>query len=126
MSAASDAARATLIAYLGGASARPVLPDDVVDALLLRFRIADTVGLRPDDDGWTETWALNAAAAEGWRMKGAAVAGDFNFSADDASYSKGDVMAKCLEMEQRYASMDRGSLYLDGGTTDYRADRLWV
>jgi hypothetical protein len=102
-----------------------VLEAAEIDALLERFRLADDAGRTPGSVGWLGTYALNAAAAEGWRIKGARVAGDFNFSADDASYSKGDVMAHCLEMEQRYAAMDRGTLYLDGGTGDYRSDRLW-
>jgi len=119
-------ARATLVSYLGGASARPALDEAEIDALLSRFRTVDRYGVRPDSDGWEGTYALNAAAAEGWRLKGARVAGDFNFSADDASYSKGEVLANCLEMEARYAAMDRGVLYTDGSSgLDYRSDRLW-
>lgn len=120
-----ETARATLVSYLGGASGRPTLEAVEIDALLERFRVADQYGTRPADAGWEPSYALNAAAAEGWRIKGARVAGDFSFSADDASYSKGDVMAHCLEMEAKYAAMDRGTLYLDGGSADYRSDRLW-
>jgi hypothetical protein len=119
-------ARATLVSYLGGTSARPALDEAEIDALLSRFRIADSAGLRPDDAGWSPTYALNAAAAEGWRIKGARVAGDFNFSADNASFSKGDVLAHCLDMEAKFASLDMGSLYLDGGVSDYKGDRLWL
>lgn len=119
------AAKARLTAYLGG-NIRPVLADAILDDLVERFRLADRDGLRPTDDGWEPTYALNAAAAEGWRMKAAAVAADFDFTADNASYSKGQVMAKMLEMEQHYASLDHGSLYLDDGPSDYRSDRLWV
>lgn len=118
-------ARATLVSYLGGASARPALDEAEIDALLTRFAIVDSDGLRPSDNGWAGAYALNAAAAEGWRMKGARVAGDFNFSADDASYSKGDVMAKCLEMEQHYAALDHGTLALTSDSGDYRSERLW-
>jgi hypothetical protein len=118
-------ARATLVSYLGGASARPTLEAAEIDALLSRFRLADRYGVRPGGDGWEGTYALNAAAAEGWRMKGARVAGDFNFSADDASYSKGEVLAHCLSMEAKYAAMDRGVLYTDASGLDYRSDRLW-
>lgn len=118
-------AKATLTAYLGG-NVRPVLSDVILTSLVERFQIMDSDGLRPTDDGWTPSYALNAAAAEGWRMKAGIVAADFNFSADDASYSKGDVMAKMLEMEQHYAALDNGSLYLDEGPSDYTSDRLWV
>jgi hypothetical protein len=118
-------AKATLTAYLGG-NVRPVLSEAILDSLVARFAIMDSDGLRPTDDGWGGSYALNAAAAEGWRMKAGMVAADFNFSADDASFSKGDVMAKMLEMEQHYASLDNGSLYLDEGPADYRSERLWV
>lgn len=119
-------ARATLVSYLGGAAARPALDDPEVDALLARFQVADRYGRRPTDTGWEPTWALNAAAAEGWRLKGSRVAGDFNFSADGASFSKGEVMAHCLEMEQRYAAMDRGTFRTDGVDADYSGERLWL
>lgn len=120
-------ARTTLVSYLGGASARPALEDVEVDMLLSRFRVTDSSGLGPEDSGYTPTYALNAAAAEGWRIKGARVAGDYNFSADDASYSKGDVLAHCLDMEAKFASLSLGTLYLDGtlGAADYTSDRLW-
>lgn len=118
-------AKATLTAYLGG-NVRPVLDDTILDSLVARFAIEDRLGLWPTDEGWSPTYALNAAAAEGWRMKAGMVAADFDFSADDASYSKGQVMAKMLEMEQHYASLDHGSLYLDEGPSDYTSDRLWV
>lgn len=118
-------AKATLTAYLGG-NTRPVLSEAILDSLVERFRLADSDGLRPTDEGWAPTYALNAAAAEGWRMKAGMVAADFNFSADNASYSKGDVMAKMLEMEQHYAALDLGSLYLDEGPADYASPRLWV
>lgn len=120
-----NTAKALLTAYLGG-NVRPVLAEAVLDGLVQRFKIMDSDGLRPTDEGWTPSYALNAAAAEGWRMKAGMVAADFNFSADDASYSKGDVMAKMLEMEQHFAALDNGSLYLDDGPNDYTSDRLWV
>lgn len=47
--------------------------------------------------------------AELWGLKAGKVAGDFTFSADDASYDKGEVMAKCLEMEAHYAAKLGGS-----------------
>lgn len=118
-------ALATLRDYLGGDS-RPELGQDTLERLVRRFKLEDRDGRRPDDDGWLGAYALNAAAAEGWRMKGSKVAADFNFSADGASFSKGDVMAKCLEMEQHYASLDHGALYLQTQPTDYRSDRLWL
>lgn len=90
------------------ATSRPVLPEATVAALLDAYPMPDSEGRAPVDAAWVGTWDLNAAAAEGWRMKAGKVAGDFNFSADNASYSKADVLAHCLEMETKYASLSHG------------------
>lgn len=118
-------AQATLKDYLGD-DVRPALGDATLARLVARFRIADTAGRRPDDTHWEPSYALNAAAAEGWRMKASRVAADFNFSADGASFSKGDVIEHFLQMERQYAAMDNGALYLERVSPDYRADRLWL
>ena len=98
----------TLLSDKVAATSRPVLEPASVSALLDAYQSADADGRAPTDDGWVGTWDLNAAAAEGWRMKAGKVAGDFNFSADNASYSKADVLAHCLEMETKYASLSHG------------------
>lgn len=112
------------------ASERPVLsagdaPSDL-ETLLDMFQRPDADGLMPDDTGWTPTWDLNAAAAEGWRWKAARVAGDFTFSADGASYSKADVLAHCLDMEQTYLAKCSGTSLVVGRAylTDYDARDL--
>lgn len=121
-----ETARTILVGYLGGAGARPVLTGAEVTDLLDRFRVLDGYGLRPGDANWTGTWALNAAAAEGWRMKAARAAGDFDFSADGASYSKAQVMAHCNEMERRFADLDVGVLAIAPPPSDYGTERLWL
>lgn len=98
----------TLLGEKVAATSRPVLSETALGALLDAYPVADATGRRPVDEGWVGTWDLNAAAAEGWRMKAGKVAGDFNFSADGASYSKADVLAHCLEMETKYASLSHG------------------
>lgn len=98
----------TLLREKVASTSRPVLPDATVGALLDAYPMVDADGRAPTDAAWVGTWDLNAAAAEGWRMKAGKVAGDFNFSADNASYSKADVLAHCLEMETKYASLSHG------------------
>lgn len=90
------------------ATSRPVLSDATVAAILDSHPTPDTAGRLADDDDWVPTYDLDAAAAEGWRVKGGKVAGDFNFAADGATYSKADVMAHCLAMEAKYASRSHG------------------
>lgn len=110
----------TLLGEKVASTSRPVLSAAVVEALLDAYPMEDTDGRAPGDVDWVGTWDMNAAAAEGWRMKAGKVAGDFNFSADNASYSKADVLAHCLEMETKYASLSHGTMQ----TARYRATRL--
>lgn len=53
-------------------------------------------------DPWLGAYNLNAAAADLWRMKAAAVAQDFDFGADGGTYQRDQVSAHCLEMAARY------------------------
>lgn len=99
-----------LLSDMIAATSRPTLAPERVGDLVDRFAMADRYGVRPTDDGWEPTWNLNAAAAEGWRLKAAKVAGDFSFSADGASYSKADVLAHCLQMEATFAALSHGTL----------------
>lgn len=98
----------TLLTDKVAATSRPVLSQATVEALLDSYPKPDAEGRPPSDPAWSGAWDLNAAASEGWRMKAGKVAGDFNFSADNASYSKADVLAHCLEMQTRYASLSHG------------------
>ena len=103
--------REVALASLGdlvAVTSRPVIEPDALGRILDRHRTPDAEGRGPLDDGWVGTYDLNGAAAEGWRIKGGMVAGDYNFSADGASYSKADVLAHCLEMETKYASRSHG------------------
>jgi hypothetical protein len=122
------AARVVLSNYVA-ASARPVLSADDLDALLDLYQTPDADGRLVSDDGWVPTWDLNAAAAEGWRWKAGRVAGDFNFSADNASYSKESTMAHCLAMATQYAAKAGPFVTTfrdDRGTDPYQAPRLLV
>ena len=107
------------------ASTRPVLSDAVVEALLDTYASVDSNGLAPTDDGWTGTWYLNAAAAEGWRRKAGLVAGDYTFMADGAQFSKGQVLGNCEQMAAMYAAKDHGSVVVsDTDPNAYRVENL--
>lgn len=88
---------------------RPALTAEEVLASIKAHPLPDVDGLTTLDPSWTPTWDVYAAAAELWGIKAGRVAGDFNFSADGANFSKGDVMAHCLAMEQKYAAFSAGS-----------------
>jgi len=100
--------RAATLARLkldAAASSRPALSDDELGLILDRNRRPDPEGRVFGDDGYVPTWDPNAAAADAWNVKAGRVAGDFSFSADGASFSKGDVMANILEMRDRFAEL---------------------
>lgn len=105
--------RATALANLGdmvAATTRPVLDVAALGRLLDASAIPDPIGTSPEDTAnWVPTWDLNRAAMEGWRRKAAAVAADFSFTADNASYSKGDVLANMERMVAMYAAKVSGS-----------------
>lgn len=115
----------TRLANMVAATSRPVLADIDLENLLNLHQRIDTAQRRPADVGWVPTWDLIAAASEGWGWKAGKVAGDFNFSADGASYTKADVMAHCVEREAHYAARTHGtSSIAPNGNNTYYADNL--
>lgn len=50
--------------------------------------LPDAAGVLPDGDGWDPTFDVWAAAADVWEEKAASLAGNFDFSADGASYER--------------------------------------
>lgn len=57
---------------------------------------------------------LNAAAAEGWRWKAAAVAGEYGFSIDGQRFDRDQMHAMCLAMVGHYARRRSGSTRVRG------------
>lgn len=90
------------------ADSRPVLSQAVLDTILDDARVIDPNGRRPTDPAYVPTWNLAYAARRGWEAKAALVAGDFTFSADGASYSKGDVLANIERMISLWRAKDTG------------------
>jgi hypothetical protein len=54
--------------------------------------------------GWIPTYDLNAAAADIWSEKAAAVAEKFSFSADGGNYQAGDQHTQYMKMVSFYRS----------------------
>ena len=78
------------------------------------------------DQGGTTHWLTarsydpDAAAAEIWKMKASAYATSFDFSTDNHSIKRGDVMKRCMEMAQFYESRAKSGGF--NVTTLYRSD----
>lgn len=94
----------------------PRLSDADLGALIDRVAVMDAQGRGPRDDDWEPVYDVNQASARAWRVKAGRVAGNFTFSADGSSFNKADVMAHCLDMEQRYAAMSHGMMRTVGTT----------
>lgn len=78
--------------------------DAVLEDAIERYPLLDADGLEPTDAEWTATYDLNAAAAEVWGEKSAALSGSFDFSADGASFTRSQAHMQALKMQRHYAA----------------------
>jgi hypothetical protein len=62
--------------------------DEILSDIIERYPVLDDDGYGPDDDDWTATYDLHAAAAEVWEEKAASLVGNYDFSADGSSFHR--------------------------------------
>lgn len=93
------------VTLLGDTDAKPALNATQVGTVVDQHALHDTAGVAPAADGWVPTYDVHGAVAKVWRIKAGRVAGAFDFTADDASFSKGDLLAHMSSMEARYAAL---------------------
>lgn len=110
-------ATATQIAQVRRLVAEPTMAtydDAAIGAAIEAHPIPDARGVTPWDwdytttpptretnEHWIESYDLNAAAADLWEEKAAAVACDFAFAADGSSYSRDQVFNQYSRMAQK-------------------------
>ena len=63
-----------------------------------------TPGTLETNPDWVAAYDLNAAAADVWAEKAAAVAGDFDFSADGGNYSRSQKYELAMQQSRYYRS----------------------
>lgn len=90
------------LSLMVAAGVDPVLTDPEIVMLLDSARRPDTMGRLPGDTGWVETYALGAAAAEGWRWKAARVVDRVDLQGDDTRLSRSQLFDHCMRMADRY------------------------
>ena len=84
--------------------------DTIISDTILRYPVPDAAGVYPvDEDGvaepdWVATYDLNAAAAEIFTEKAAALASGYDFSADGATFHRSQALANAQKMASYYAS----------------------
>jgi hypothetical protein len=83
-------------------------------ATIERYPLVDALGNDPlvkagtypetliENDDWTATYDLNSAAADIWQEKAAPLGGDYDFSADGASYSRSQAHQQAMQMARYY------------------------
>lgn len=80
----------TLIPRLRRMVAEPLTTtytDAALEAIIILYPVRDSAHLEPEDDGWTPTYDLHAAAQDIWEEKAAALADQHDFSADSSSFT---------------------------------------
>jgi len=114
------AASAEQIARLRRMVAEPttaVYSDSAIMAEIERYAVNDAFGNPPtvpdystepyslsENPNWLPTYDLNAAAAAIWEEKAAAVACDYEVTADGATLSRDQVYEQYMKIAQRYRS----------------------
>lgn len=72
--------------------------DSVLEDVIAKYPLIDTFGYFTDDDDWTATYDLNAAAAQIWAEKAAGLADRFDFSADGGNFSRSQEFEQATRM----------------------------
>lgn len=69
------------------------------------YVVSDTdATLLEENAGWTPTYDLNAAAADVWAEKGAALALEFDFNAGSQSFQRSQAYEMCMQQSRYYRS----------------------
>lgn len=89
--------------------------DSILTDYIGRYPLADELGTEPYtwtgtgadaeksyDTAWIPTYDLNAAAADIWDEKAAAVAANYDFSADGGNYQRSQQYEMCQKMAKHY------------------------
>lgn len=113
------AATAAQVAQLRRMIAEPTTAtytDDDLEGTIEAYPLVDENGEAPripsttlpgemeDNEDWTATYDLHAAAAAIWEEKAAGQSAKYDFSADGGSYQRSQMMQQCLQMARYYAS----------------------
>ncbi len=94
------------------AASEPVLTTADLDRLISRARRPDYLGLTPDDLGWTPTFDVESAAAEGWRIKAQRVASLPDVTQDGLRIDRSKLYDRFIELSKHYGALNVGSISL--------------
>lgn len=124
---------ASLIAQLRRMTAEPITSgtysDPDLQEMIARYPLPDALGHDTDDLLWAGAWDVSLAAADVWEEKAAAVAAEFDFSADGGDYTRSQKYAQYMQMARNCrAKRKTGALELIAHPKPLGATRLdgWI
>jgi hypothetical protein len=88
----------------------PTLSEGDLDAVLAQTAKADVDGLAPDDEDWTPTYDLNAAAAAAWLVKAARASPLTEFDPPGSGIFTTKVFDNCRAMARIYSAKRTASV----------------
>ena len=84
--------------------------DDLLSAALTTHPLPDANGYAPTDTAWAGVWDTNQAAADLWQEKAAALAGNYDFSADGGDYKRSQAYAQYMATARSFRSRRQTSV----------------
>lgn len=115
MPADRDTARARLERMVA-AHTDPKLEDAELEDLVDLARRVDAYGLKPSDSGWTPTYDLVAAAAEGWDWKAGKASARVDVTDGGDRIAAQQTFEQCRRQADRYRARVVGSIGFGGAT----------
>jgi hypothetical protein len=88
----------------------PALTTEELAAALAGNALADTAGFLPLDEGWSETYDLDSAAAKAWLIKAAKAAALVEADPPGSGIMTSKVFDNCCRMAAAFAARRRGSV----------------
>lgn len=117
---AATAAQVSQLRRMVAESTEATYTDEALAAVIERYPLLDAHGLaaytwdytttpptQDENEDWIPTYDLHAAAAEVWQEKAALLAGNFDFSADGASFSRSQAYQMAMK-QSRFHMARRG------------------
>lgn len=95
--------------------------DAEIQTIIETYPLVDGEGFAPDQDNWTPTYDLNAAAATIWEEKASGRTQNFDFSADGGSYSRSQSYEMAMK-QARYFRSKRGMKTMEMESTPKKDD----
>lgn len=81
-----------------------VYTDPILTTYIEAYPVIDADGNLPSEDDWTASYDLNAAAADIWEEKAAAVQTYYNFTADGGKYDQDKLFETAMDKSRYHAA----------------------